>query len=198
MIVALLSGGVDSTAMVLRGYQEEKIVTVCVDYGQRSAPMEISAAFAVARKLDIPCDIVEIRGLELGAMNGDSEESRRVVPARNAILLAVATNIAEKDAIWDPWGEDGKLVSSNRVWIGATRTDATDYPDTRKHFILSAQRFFLSGYGITVEAPLLMHDESSRSDRLKLCESYGLTPWSCYAPLSSGAPCGACFSCQQD
>lgn len=193
-ILALMSGGVDSTAMVLEPALTAGLTVrvhgLFVDYGQQSASLEWKAAQSVAAELGIDLDRVYLSKWWMGDMNvppGAVDPSGpRIVPARNAMLLSTAAAFILSD--------DTSPI--NTIWIGATENDASNYPDCRGEFLEAMSSAFFHAYGIEVFPGGDGFWESTRAQRR--ANTVGLETWSCYAPLSTGLPCEECDSCRQD
>ena len=199
--VVLLSGGLDSTVaasiMAARGFA---LLTLSVDYGQRHGiELEHAAAVATAlgadRHLVLPLDLTAFGGSALTADIAVPKSGLApgvpvtYVPARNAILLALALAFAEAEGARD-------LV------IGVNALDYSGYPDCRPGFIAAfealarlATKAGIEGAAITVHAPLIaMSKADIVREGVRLGSPIALT-WSCYDP-QAGRPCGACDSCR--
>lgn len=197
--LVVCSGGMDSVvaavaAQKLNGYDIE---LVHFRYGSRAEGPEVVAIHAVANALNVPLHILpmgiydpkdspllqadsQIAGGEAGA-----EFAHEWVPARNLVMLALATAFAEAK------GFDAIVLGNNLEEAGA-------YPDNEPEFI---NRFndllpFAVGDGkrIRVLMPvgnLMKHEIVALGE--KLGAPMGLT-WSCYrsGPIHCGT-CGPCF-----
>jgi 7-cyano-7-deazaguanine synthase len=201
--VVLLSGGLDSytTAAIARarGY---RVHALTIRYGQRHA-IELEAARAIARALDVVRHI-EIE-VNLSAFGGSSLTTdvpvprdrpldtggipSTYVPARNTVFLSLALGWAE-------------VIGARDIFIGVNAVDYSGYPDCRPEFIKAFQRLAslataagVSGETFTIHAPLQM---SMKADIIRqgaaLGLDYGLTV-SCYDPGPAAEPCGHCDSC---
>ena len=106
--IVVCSGGLDSVSLAHKIAREAELLRlVTFDYGQRH-DKEIGFARACAARLEVPCDVVDIRPigrlLTGSALTDDvdvpdghyAEESMKltVVPNRNAIMLSIAFGIA--------------------------------------------------------------------------------------------------------
>jgi 7-cyano-7-deazaguanine synthase len=112
------------------------------------------------------------------------------VPARNTIFLSFAL----------AWAE---VLESEDIFIGVNALDYSGYPDCRPEFIEAFERLANLATKAGVEARThlkihtpLIHLTKAQIVRLgrELAVPFGLTH-SCYDPLPSGAPCGACDAC---
>src|SRR5262249_18393668 len=138
--VVLLSGGMDSatTAAVAREHGFE-VFPLAVRYGQRHA-VELDAAARVARAMKLrelrvvdvdlraiggsalPAEIAVPKGRAIGG-----EVPATYVPARNAILLAIALGYAE-------------TIDALDLFLGANALDYSGYPDCRPAFLDAFER----------------------------------------------------------
>jgi 7-cyano-7-deazaguanine synthase len=179
-ILVLLSGGVDSSALLCLG--AEVVGALHVSYNPATSPYETRAASTVARKTGVSLHTMSVVGPPLGRM-GDAPGTPgpRVMAGRNLWLAAFAVGEAAR-------------VGADVVWCGAIAEDRAAYPDCRAEFWAAADRLCRDTYGIGVEAPLVGHPKTRA---VELCLRAGLLDltWSCYAPLKS-KPCGGCDSCR--
>ena len=210
--VVLLSGGLDSAtclAIALRDGLEAHALSV--DYGQRHGA-ELVAAGRVARALHAASHrvvAVDLRALGGSALTSDAipvpkgrseaEIGRGIpvsyVPARNTILLSVATAAAE-------------AMGADAIYLGINALDYSGYPDCRPEFLdafrevarLGTKRG-VEGRPLEFRAPLLL---SSKAEIARLASSLGVPiaeTLSCYDPepaRGSDAPalhCGRCDAC---
>lgn len=205
--VVLLSGGLDSaTAAAWASKQGWQIAALSVAYGQRHATeldcsRRVAAALGIDDHVVLTIDLATFGGSSLtnlatevpkgrsSEMIGDGIPST-YVPARNTVLLSLALAMAE-------------ARQAEAIVIGVNALDYSGYPDCRPEFIDAfrslaalATKVGVEGNPIEVLAPL-QHLTKAEIIRLggTLGVDYGLTT-SCYDPLSTGLPCGACDSCQ--
>jgi len=110
------------------------------------------------------------------------------VPARNLVLLSLATSYAE-------------AVEAEKIYFGANSLDYSGYPDCRPEFVQVFQQAAalgtkcgVEGHPIEIHAPLqyLTKTEIIRKG-LELGLDYSLT-WSCYQ--GEARACGLCDSCK--
>ena len=109
------------------------------------------------------------------------------VPGRNTIFLSIALSYAE-------------TIDADAIFIGATATDYSGYPDCRPEFIDAFQKLTdvatkkgVSGKKIKIEAPLLFKSKAEIiTEGLKLKVPFENT-WSCYK--GEKLACGRCDSC---
>jgi 7-cyano-7-deazaguanine synthase len=204
--VVLLSGGLDS-ATVLAIARAEGYAThaLSFSYGQRHAG-ELAAAEKVAQSLGA-CEH-RIARIDLGVFGGSAltgdlpvprSRSREeiahgipitYVPARNTIFLSCAL----------AWAE---VLGATDIFLGANAVDYSGYPDCRPEFIRAfeqlanlATRAGIEGARFRIHAPLLSLSKAEIIQRgISLGVDYSLTR-SCYDPMTDGAACGLCDSCQ--
>ena len=201
--VVLLSGGLDSyTAAAIARAEGFRLFALTVYYGQRHA-VEVSAARAVARAIDVARH-VEL-DVDLSVFGGSSLTTASpvpkdrpldaggipstYVPARNTVLLALAL----------AWAES---LDAKDIIIGVNAIDYSGYPDCRPEFIQAfeglatlATAAGVSGRRFNIRAPLQQLTKVEIIRRgVELGLDYGLTH-SCYDPGPAGRPCGRCDSC---
>lgn len=203
--VVLLSGGLDSGVAAASFVARGGSLALCLfaDYGQRAAVPEHAAASSLARRFGAVLERVPLpwlgmlaqrtgarlmpgtgelpRGSE--AVPGDAESAARVwIPARNALLLAVAAAHAE-------------TLAADCVVAGFNREEAQTFPDNSAEFLAAATAMLAFGTRnrVTVESPTLEWDKPRIvAEALRL----GFAPndfWSCYG--AGPDRCGVCESC---
>jgi len=205
--VVLLSGGLDSaTAAAWATREGWKLAALSVNYGQRHA-IELDCSRRIAKALGIDdhvvltIDLAAFGGSSLTDTGCDVPKGRShdsigegipstYVPARNTVLLSLALAMAE-------------TRQADAIVIGVNALDYSGYPDCRPEFIEAyrtlaglATKVGVEGKPIDILAPL---QNLTKAEIIRLGTSlgvdYGLTT-SCYDPLASGRPCGACDACQ--
>ncbi len=174
MDTVLLSGGIDS---LVCAEQSRRIGTlrgaVFVDYGHPAQIPEGWKVFAYCGEKGVPLRVVHAFGLDLGDMA--TESGARIVPHRNAVLLALAANVCS---------------AGDRLIIGANAEDREHYRDCRPRFI----RAMSSALGVDIAAPLIDFDKPTI---IRAAKALGLkkgSSWSCYG--SGPLECGQCPSCE--
>lgn len=200
--VVLLSGGIDSaTTAAIAGAEGAALYALTVNYGQRHAK-ELESACKIAALLGV----VEhkVVSVDLRAWGGSALTSPTIpvpcraeigedipatyVPARNLVLLSLATSYAE-------------AVGAEKIYFGANSLDYSGYPDCRPEFVQAFQQAAalgtkrgVEGHPIEILAPLqyLTKIEIIRKG-LELGLDYSLT-WSCYQ--GEARACGLCDSCK--
>lgn len=202
--VCLISGGLDSavSAFIARdmGYE---LFALSFVYGQRH-DKEIKSAKKIAKILDVKKHV--IFDIDIGQFGGSSLVDKSIkpsinhkiedigkeipntyVPARNTIFLSVALGFAE-------------TVDADTIFIGATCTDYSGYPDCRPKYFEAFQKMAdlatkkgVNGKSIFIMTPVL---NSTKADIIKKGSELNVPfekTWSCY--LGGEKACGRCDSC---
>jgi 7-cyano-7-deazaguanine synthase len=204
--VILLSGGLDSAvALAISKAEGFAPHALTVDYGQRhraelDAAHRVAEALGVERHIVLKVDLTQWGG---SALTDDSPVPERrdvatmgqdipatYVPARNTILLSLAT----------AWAE---TLETGDIFIGAHTLDYSGYPDCRPEyfdaFANMANLATRAGVeGTTrwrIHAPLLDMSKTQIIRRgSELNVPFELTV-SCYQAGTGGRACGVCDSC---
>ncbi|WP_367346777.1 7-cyano-7-deazaguanine synthase QueC [Stenotrophomonas bentonitica] len=199
--VVLLSGGMDSAAVVAMAREQGFAVhALSVRYGQRHTS-ELDAAAAVAKALGVAAHKtvnVDLRSIGGSALTDDIDVPEAggegipvtYVPARNTIMLSVALGWAE-------------VLGANDIFCGVNAVDYSGYPDCRPEFISAFQALAnlatkagVEGAGIQVHAPLQFLSKADIvREGVRLGVDFGLTV-SCYNADATGAACGHCDACR--
>ncbi|MCR9191405.1 MAG: 7-cyano-7-deazaguanine synthase QueC [Gammaproteobacteria bacterium] len=198
--VILLSGGLDSaTCLAIAHSLNYDCYAMSFHYGQKQ-----SAELEAARRLAQHYAVVAHQVLNISALSGSSltdaqyeiEDHRDTsdipmtyVPARNTIMLALALGWAE-------------VLEADRIIIGVSAIDYSNYPDCRPEYIEAFQRMALlatrrgvEGHGLVIDTPLI---HKSKAQTIQLGLSVGLDyaqTVSCYRANVEGLACGTCSSC---
>lgn len=199
--VVLLSGGMDSAAVVAMAREQGFAVhALSVRYGQRHTS-ELDAAAAVARALGVVAHKtvnIDLRSIGGSALTDDIDVPEAggegipvtYVPARNTIMLSVALGWAE-------------VLGANDIFCGVNAVDYSGYPDCRPEFIQAFQTLTnlatkagVEGAGIQVHAPLQFLSKADIvREGVRLGVDFGLTV-SCYNADDQGRACGHCDACR--
>ncbi|MCU0890376.1 MAG: 7-cyano-7-deazaguanine synthase QueC [Sandarakinorhabdus sp.] len=202
LAVVLLSGGLDSTTVAaIARAQGWRLLALTIDYNQRHR-IELEHAARVARALDVERHItlpLDLTGFGGSALTADIAVPKTgvapgipvtYVPARNTIFLSVALGWAE-------------AAGARDLFIGVNALDFSGYPDCRPEFIAAfeamanaATKAGVEGERFKVHTPLMALDKAGI---IRAAHDAGAPidlTWSCYDPLPSGRPCGACDSCR--
>lgn len=194
----LLSGGLDSTVLAAKLADDCHAVTgVSVDYGQRHRLVEIQAAAAVAERLGMRHQVVDLTGVTrlmdpassvlLGSAAmphghySDETMAATVVPGRNLLFLAAAAAVAAANG-------------DSAVAIAAHAGDHPVYPDCRSEFLDAAAAAVAAGTP-TVEV-LYPFAHLNKSDIVAAGARLGAPmelTWSCYE--GQAVHCGRCGTC---
>lgn len=202
--VVLLSGGMDSaTAAAWAKAAGFRAVALSVDYGQRHR-VELDAARAVADQLGIADHrvvTVDLRAIGGSALTAEiavpkdrggsaSDIPVTYVPARNTVMLALLTGLAE-------------VTGARDLVIGANVQDYSGYPDCRPEFLRAfaevarlGTRVGAGGAHFAVHAPLL---QLSKAGIVRLGAALGVDfslTLSCYDPPAPFVHCGRCDACR--
>lgn len=176
-IVHLLSGGLDSVTLLydLHG-QGHSVHCLLVDYQQRHK-QELEFAIGHCRRLNVLWTRLEIPAL--GGMTDDNW----IVPNRNAILIALAVNLAVRSG-------------AQTVTIGCNEGDAHMFPDCNGGFIRAMEAATReAGYEIEICAPYL---DWQKWRIAGLAREMGVPLheiWTCYR--GGVKPCGECPACKK-
>ena len=220
LLVALLSGGMDSTVAMAQAIQQQdpEVVIACsFPYGSKHNAAETAAAanlvdwYQRETAIDIRHQIVQMPNVFAGgqsALMGDvamphltykeiaegDGPSPTVVPFRNANLISLATSIAVVN--------DLKEKDPVTVVCGMHAEDARNwaYPDCTPEFLgAMANAVYIGTYNrVRLQFPLIW---MMKSDIVRVGLEFGVPfhlTWSCYEPVSVGTtvmPCGKCPTC---
>lgn len=200
--VVLLSGGLDSATCLAWAHSlGHACYALSFDYGQKHCA-ELRAAERLAQRYAVTHRIMDVSAI--GRLGGsaltdaahavvDHVDSTDVpltyVPARNTIMLSMALGWAE-------------VLEAERIILGVSAVDYSNYPDCRPEYIEAFQRMALlatkrglEGYPLIIDAPLI---HKSKAQTIQLGLSVGLDyaqTISCYRANEDGFACGTCSSC---
>jgi len=207
--VILLSGGLDSAAnLAICAEQDDPVLALTCDYGQRAVSSEIRAASELCAYYGVRHEVVQLQWL--GGLGGSSltelsqsvpklatsqlddlsvirDTARAVwVPNRNGVLIQVAAAYAER-------------LGAFQVLVGFNREEATTFPDNSASFLMKATETlqFSTATQVKLASYTLQWDKKEIVSELKkLTRSFPFDKvWSCY--FSGDRPCGECESCQR-
>lgn len=197
-IVSLLSGGMDSTALLFQLLaQGNQVLPISFLYGQKHA-REINAAKAIAQGLNLPHEVVNLKHLQplfaASALTSNApvpeghyaEESMKatVVPNRNMVMMALAASYAITQG-------------ADAIAIAAHAGDHAVYPDCRPEFhdVMSVAFQICDYRPLKLLRPFV---NITKADLVKLTHSlhvpWALT-WSCY--VGGEFHCGKCGTCTE-
>lgn len=196
-LVAILSGGMDSTTLVNQLVKEgHEVKILSFNYGQRHKK-ELDYASKTCKKLSLEHHIVDLTNvtslISNSALTGDIEvpeghyedESMKktVVPNRNMIMLSVAIGYAEN-------------LGYDAVAIANHAGDHAIYPDCRKEYMKALDLAAYLGTYNNIEI-LSPYSELTKGQIAKIGLNLGIDydkeTWSCYKGLDQ--PCHKCGTC---
>ncbi len=196
-VIVLCSGGMDSVVALHWARREHEIsAAVSFDYGAkhnaRELPMAAAqAALAGARHVVIPLRFMDglfesallSSGGEIPEGHYEAENMKQtVVPFRNAIMLSVATGLAEST------GAEGLVIAAHGG-------DHAIYPDCREDFMQAmGDAMRLGTYaGVRLLRPFIaMKKGQIAAEGARLGVDFART-WSCYK--GGAVHCGRCGTC---
>lgn len=207
-VVAVLSGGLDSTVMthlLAEKYGADKVYALSFDYGQKQK-IELNKASATCSSIGCRHSIVglavlgdivrnvsaNIGGTDVAMPNikevlGDPQP-KTYVPFRNMILNSLAFSYAESN-------------DASHIFTGLQVHDEYGYWDTTQKFVDSMNAVAAQNrtHKIQMEAPFA---ELSKYQEIEIMKSLGKTgslinTISCYNPNEAGESCGECPSCSE-
>ncbi|MCM8814437.1 MAG: 7-cyano-7-deazaguanine synthase QueC [Candidatus Omnitrophica bacterium] len=196
--VVLISGGIDSyVAAAFEKSQGNSLYAMTVNYGQVhrkeiECARKIGQFLSVCQHRFIDVDLSWLpSSLTDSSYQGNatfSEIPTSYVPARNIILLSLATAYAES-------------IDADFIVIGVHSVDYSGYPDCRQEFIKAFQKVIdrgikksVEGGKIILKTPLLLMKKSEIIKLgLNLKVDFSLS-WSCYSGREKA--CGICDSCR--
>jgi 7-cyano-7-deazaguanine synthase len=196
-IVVVLSGGLDSTALLYALKRNHEVRAVTFYYRQRH-DKEIDAAIAIAEKAGVDIDLVDIQSVGIAlapsgsALLGgqdvphghyaDESMKKTVVPNRNMIFLSIAAGIAMAHKF-------------DAVAYGAHAGDHAIYPDCRPMFF-EAMRSAIESADESKIALLAPFIDFTKADIVEMGKHWRAPlelTWSCYE--GGDKHCGQCGTC---
>lgn len=217
-VIALFSGGIDSTVMLYRlrhpaprvstkgdrvrvrndawRCSASSIIALSFDYGQRHGARELLAAATLTADMDVQHDIVNLRGLRpilsSGALTGDDE----VPEGHYEDETMKATVVPNRNMIMLSIAAGYAMsIGYDTVAYAAHAGDHAIYPDCRTEFITSiAETIRLADWSdVDVLAPFKDCDKRTIVEMgAELGVPFGGT-WSCYK--GGIVHCGVCGTC---
>lgn len=201
--VCLLSGGLDScTSAFIAKNKGYEIYALSFRYGQRhkkelECAKQIAAAVDTKKHIIFDIDLSKFGGSSLVDKRSDipnkdlkdigTDIPSTYVPARNTVFLSIGLAYAES-------------LDADAIFIGATATDYSGYPDCRPEYIEAYQKMAnlatkkgVEGNPIEIIAPLLHMTKSEIIKRGTELKAPFEKTWSCYKGEEKA--CGKCDSC---
>lgn len=182
MIVALHSGGIDSTVLLYDLLaQGHDVRTVGFDYGQRHR-RELEVAEELAGELGVVFHRLTLPTLHGSMLTGDGGDV--VVPNRNMIMLAMAGSVAMRE-------------KAEQVAIACHAGDYALFPDCRVPFLDAASQALMAATDRRVRI-LRPYVYMSKIEVVRRGMTLGVPferTWSCYE--GGVEPCGECLACRE-
>jgi 7-cyano-7-deazaguanine synthase len=197
--MVILSGGMDSTALLYGLKAEGEVEAVSFDYGQRHK-IELNSALRLAIRAGVTHHIIDLSDVgraiagksallagaeDIPVPEGHYAEANMaitVVPNRNMIMASIAAGVA--------WARDCTLIA-----LGVHAGDHAVYPDCRPDFVDALDRtlFLATEERIGVIAPFIY---MSKAQIVTYGEQYGV-PWELTHTCYNGKRphCGRCSTC---
>ena len=207
-VVAVLSGGLDSTVMtylLTRKYGNDRVIALSYNYGQKQK-VELSMAKLTCARLNIKHEILDLSILghiarSVSANIGGTDvamptirdvlgdpQPKTYVPFRNMILNALAFSFAEAN-------------DASHVFTGLQVHDEYGYWDTTQKFVdtMNAVADQNRTHKVKLEAPFSLLSKHQEIEIMREMDEidgleYTLT---CYNPNETGESCGQCPSCAE-
>jgi 7-cyano-7-deazaguanine synthase len=187
-IVALASGGVDSSVMMLLLKKEgHQVLPLFIDYGQLAREKEWLSCKNICRFLGLESHRIDISGFGKSIPSGITNdkldiEKNAFLPTRNLLFLTLGAAYAY-------------VHSCDVIAIGLLSNPI--FPDQTNEFVQLAQKCISASLGVNMKilAPFISLD---KRDTLKLARKYELPLnliSSCHS--NSEEPCGRCISCKE-
>ncbi len=198
----LLSGGIDSTTVLVKAYLAHKdggVKALIMNYGQRHLK-EIAHAITICSHFKIPHQVVDAKGVVgVGGLTDDTLEmpnasyadlpkgiSPTYVPFRNGLFLSIAASIASADP------------EATSLYYGAHAEDAENdaYPDCSIPFIRAiGNAIDIGTYGqLRLSAPLMVMTKAQIIVMGEYLKVPWAKTWSCYQ--GGRIHCGTCPTCR--
>jgi len=189
----VLSGGLDSTA-ALHIHKDTIHMAISFDYGSKHNGREIAHAIDSCDSLGIPHQIIKLKQvmkhMKSSLLSGEVPEGHyaddnmksTVVPFRNAIMLSIATGIADSNNL------DGVIIATHKG-------DFAQYPDCTVAFNAGIKVAMYAGThnGIQLMAPFAALD---KREIATLGVDAGMIPSNTYSCYKGGENhCGKCGTC---
>ena len=205
----LLSGGLDSSAnLALAAEQDQPVLALTVNYGQRAVFAEIRAARKIAEYYGVEHRVIEIPWL--GQLGGSALTDSGVdVPKLGANVLDERA-VTEKSAkaVWVP-NRNGVLINiaaalaeareAQGVVVGFNREEAATFPDNTETYMnqaTEALKFSTANHVQVVCYTVRMDKREIVQTVLNLRKPFPWDLiWSCYH--AGEVACGECESCQR-
>lgn len=190
-IVLLLSGGIDSTVLLVKGLHEDHdMYCLSVWYGGLHEEMEKRALHLLWNTYQfewkqIKLELPKLSNTSVNKHTAIVNAASSVIPMRNTLLLSLG-------AAW------ASGITAHKIWLGANQDDQHDYVDCRPEFCQAYNQLLEKALGWDylpiVEMPLV---NMTKTEIVQLGQQFGIDwslTWTCYTP-QDGHPCQTCPAC---
>lgn len=187
-IICLVSGGVDSSLLLYMLKKDgNDIFPLYVDYGHKSAKMEIRSYLKICKQLKIQSCIIKCKDLGRISLSGLTNEklspiTTPFVPGRNLLLLVIAAMYA--------YSKNAKIIATGFL-------NNPVFPDQSKKFVLETEKLLrLSfNYKVKVITPFIKLDKRAIIGLAKKHDFPLKLTYSCHSGRMK--PCGVCTACKE-
>lgn len=186
-IVALVSGGFDSTLMSMMAQEEGvELYPLFIDYGQLGATKEWEACERLHKTHNLPKVVrMDLSGFGKTIPSGITDSNLRInedafLPGRNLLFVLAGAAYAFK-------------LQAGSIALGLLDPADHLFPDQTEHFVRECEKMIETAMGrhISVQTPLIGF---SKSDVMAMARERGLQDtYSCHA--GTDKPCGVCVAC---
>ena len=189
--ILLASGGLDSTALLLKKVNEgEEVLPVFIDLQQDSTKSELQAVKDLSGFLDTSLDVLENKGVMNAFSSSVSSASPAAVPNPGKHVLELGSLLVIPQAI-----AYAHKIGVEKIYIGYTKLDSDYSQEYSLEFLsLLSKISETAGFkSISIEAPFI---NTTKAEVLKLLadnRSLNFT-WSC--AHSEKTHCGVCQACR--
>lgn len=188
-VVALVSGGLDSTVMAALIRDEGlDVLPLFIDYNQRARDREWSACQCAMESLGLPRpDVADLAGYGRLLPSGLTDATKDVfvdafLPGRNLLFVLVAAAYAYQRG-------------AGAIALGLLDEGARLFPDQSRAFVRRAEGVvsFALGQPVKILTPLM---RLTKPEVVRLAQAKGIAgTYSCHA--GGASPCGVCISCRE-
>ncbi|AWP22593.1 7-cyano-7-deazaguanine synthase [Acidiferrobacter thiooxydans] len=179
MSVLLLSGGIESATLLHERGRAGNLRALFLDYGQRAARAERSAATALCETTGTPLTVLSLRGLGKALAPPGPFSPHVPLNARNLLAVALAANQA-------------LALKTHAVLLGVQRDDR-GHNEGALPFI-TALSDTLAALGLALETP---YRDLRKSEVVARGRALGIDYTRTYSCLlGRRAPCGRCPQCR--
>ena len=195
--IVLHSGGQDSTTCLMWALKKfDEVELISFDYGQKHKT-ELKAAKAIAKKLKLPHQIIDLKILKKLTKNALTDSSVKVggknkqglpntfVEGRNQVFLTMAAIVAKQKGI-------PNLVT------GVCQTDYSGYPDCRLPFIKSLEKTLRLAmeFPFKIHTPLMHLTKGETVTLMKKLGGLELLKYTHTCYEGTRPACGKCPACK--